>query len=419
MIDTDKWREIFFTLGQHKLRTALTAFGVFWGIFMLTVLLGAGKGMENGVMAGFPQVPNGIWLWSAAETQMPYQGMSTGRRIVLKPEDITAIEENIDSVKFIRGQNSVGIWGGSPPYTVYKNNNGTFFVQGSHAGMAEIHSVKMTDGRFINAIDDRENRKVAVIGSRVKDILFEPGENAIGEYITVSGISFQVVGTFSSLSRGNTTQEEEKIYIPNDTLRHAFNQSSWIGSFIILPEAGIHARAVEQEVKAFMHARHKVHPDDAGVFGSFNLQVEFDKINGLFLGIGFFSWLVAIGTIMAGAIGVGNIMLIVVKERTREIGVRKALGATPSSIVAMIVQESVLITAVAGYMGLVVGVFLLEGISALLQAAGGTELFENPEVDFATALTAVVVLIFSGLLASLLPAVKAAKVNPIAALQDE
>lgn len=419
LVDIDKWREIFTTLGQHKLRTTLTAFGVFWGIFMLSILLGAAKGLENGVMAGFPQVPNGVFIWSASETQMPYKGHGIGRRIRLLPEDVNAVEKNVASVGFVRGQNSIGIWGGTPPYTVYEDKNGTFFVQGSHEGMALMHSLDVTSGRYINKIDTQEKRKVAVIGARVKQQLFAESDKVLGEYITINGISFQVVGTFKSLSKGNTTQEEEKIYIPNNTLRHAFNQVGWIGSLTILPADGVHASQAEKEALAFLKERKKVHPDDAGVLGSFNLQKEFDKIQGLFLGIGFFSWLVAVGTIMAGAIGVGNIMLIVVKERTREIGVRKALGATPASIVTMIIQESVLITAVSGYLGLVIGVVILEGVSAVIEMSGGSDMFLNPSVDFNTAMLAVFILIISGLLAALLPATKAARVNPIVALQDE
>lgn len=419
MIDFDKWQEIFTSLAQHKLRTTLTAFGVFWGIFMLTVLLGAGTGLRNGVMDGFPASPNNIFIWSGSTTQLPYKGLPIGRRATLKPDDVAAIKRDVPSVAEVYGQNSIGVWSGTPPYTVHKNNSGTFFVQGAHAGMAPIHSVTVTEGRYLNAIDDRQKRKVAVIGARVKEQLFDPGEPVIGADIRVAGINFQVIGTFDSQQRGNNSQDEEKIHIPNDTLRHAFNQSGWIGSFVIQPKPGIHASEVEQQVKQYLHQRKDVHPDDVGVFGSFNLQVEYDKIQGLFTGINFFSWLVAVGTITAGAIGVGNIMLIVVKERTREIGVRKALGATPSSIVSMIVQESVVITAVAGYFGLVVGVLLLAGVSSVLEATGGSDMFARPAVDFTTALIAVLVLIVSGVLASLLPAAKAAAVNPIIALQDE
>jgi putative ABC transport system permease protein len=420
IIDTEKWQEIFKTLGQHKLRTGLTAFGVFWGIFMLTVLLGAGKGLENGVIEGFPRVANSVYIWVQGTTQVPYQGLPIGRQIRLEPTDVKAIEENVPSVSFIRGQNSVGIWDGTPPYTKYKDKNGTFYVQGTHAGMANINSMRITEGRGINEIDDDERRKVAVIGTRVKTQLFDEGINPIGENITLSGISFTVIGVFKSLADGNQQQEEEKIYIPNDTLRYAFNQVGWVGSFVVIPQPGLHARVAEQDVKKYLAEIKKVSPDDVGVFGSFNLQNEFDKIQGLFTGIEVFSWMVAIGTIMAGAIGVGNIMLIVVKERTREIGLRKALGATPTSIVAMIVQESIFITAVAGYMGLVVGVLLLEGVSNVLEASGGgSGMFRRPEVDFGTAISALVVLVISGLLASLMPAAKAAAVNPIVALQDE
>ena len=214
IIDTEKWQEIFKTLGQHKLRTGLTAFGVFWGIFMLTVLLGAGKGLENGVIEGFPRVANSVYIWVQGTTQVPHQGLPIGRQIRLDPTDVKAIEENVPSVSFIRGQNSVGIWDGTPPYTKYKDKNGTFYVQGTHAGMANINSMRITEGRGINEIDDDERRKVAVIGTRVKTQLFDEGINPIGENITLSGISFTVIGVFKSLADGNQQQEEEKIYIP-------------------------------------------------------------------------------------------------------------------------------------------------------------------------------------------------------------
>lgn len=420
MIDIEKWQEIFQTLRQHKLRTSLTAFGVFWGIFMLTILLGAGKGLENGVIEDFKTIPPTAWIWSQSKTQLPYQGMPIGRTITLRAEDVEGIKNNVPSVGKIYAQNSVGIWGGSPAYTIYKNNNGSFSVQGTHAGMSNIHQQRISEGRYINEIDDEKRRKVAIIGERVKAQLFKSGENAVGSDITISGISFQVVGVYKTTDTNPGSTEEEKIYIPNDTLRYSFNQVSWVGSFIVIPKPGIHAAVAEADVKAYLAEKNKVDPKDLGVFGSFNLQSEFDKINGLFNGIKFFSWVVAIGTIMAGAIGVGNIMLIVVKERTREIGLRKALGATPGTIISMIMQESIFITALSGYCGLVVSVFLLEGVSALMEANGGKAgMFRHPEVDFTTAVSALIVLVVAGVLASLMPAAKAAAVNPIVALQDE
>jgi putative ABC transport system permease protein len=420
LIDIEKWQEIFSTLRRHKLRTALTAFGVFWGIFMLTVLLGAGKGLENGVAEGFPRTTNTVWIWQQGTTQIPFQGMPTGRSIGLKPEDVQAIKKNVASVGFITGQNSVGVWDNAPPFTVRKGRNGAFSIQGGFAAMDSINSVRIIQGRSFNPLDEQQKRKVAVIGQRVRDQLFAKDESPLGEDLTINGITFQVIGVFRSTQNGNQQQEEERIYLPNDTLRYAFNQIGRIGSFVIVPKPGIHARVAENDVRMYLSQINKVSPEDRGVFGSFNLQDEHDKVQGLFTGIKVFSWLVAIGTIFAGAVGVGNIMLIVVKERTREIGLRKALGATPASIVAMIMQESLFITAVAGYSGLVVATLLLESIASKLNAAGGKAGFMGPpEVEFGTAIIALTVLVVSGLLASLMPAAKAAAVNPIVALQDE
>jgi putative ABC transport system permease protein len=419
-IDTEKWQEIFRTLSQHKLRTALTAFGVFWGIFMLTVLLGAGKGLENGVEIGFPRVSNFINIWSQGLTQIPYQGMPIGREILFDPSDVDAILENVDSVAVVKGQNSIGIWGGTPPFTVYKSKNGAFSVQGGFANIEGMHALRIIKGRSINLFDEQQRRKVVLIGQRVAEQLFAKDEGPLGKDITINGINFTVIGVFESLQRGNEQQQEERIYLPNDTLRYAFNQVGWVDNFMVVPKPGVHARVAEEEVKRYLAQIHKVSPEDRGVLDSFNLQDEFDKVQGLFLGIKVFSWVVAIGTIFAGAVGVGNIMLIVVKERTREIGLRKALGATPASIIAMIMQESVLITAVAGYSGLVVGALVIESVARMLEAAGGNAgFFGAPEVEFKTAITALAVLVAAGVLASLMPAAKAAAVNPIVALQDE
>jgi putative ABC transport system permease protein len=420
LIDVDKWQEIFNTLRQHKLRTALTAFGVFWGIFMLTVLLGAGRGLENGVKNGFPRVTNFIFIWSQGVTQLPYQGMPTGRQIQLQAGDVEAIRKSLSSVGMVKGQNSVGLWGGDPPYTVHKSKNGSFAVQGGFAGIEDIDSMRIVEGRSIDALDEQQRRKVALIGARVKNQLFAKDESALRADLTINGISFQVIGVFESLSNGNQQQQEEKIYLPNDTLRYAFNQVGWVGNLTVLPKPGVSASVVEEDVKRYLAKRRRVNPDDKGVFGSFNLQIQYDKIQGLFTGMKAFSWVVAIGTILAGAIGVGNIMLIVVKERTREIGLRKALGATPASIVSMIIQESLFITVLAGYTGLVTGALLIESVAKLLDAGGGNSgFFSHPQVDFRTAVVALVVLVIAGVLASVMPAARAAAVNPIVALQEE
>ena len=420
LIDIDKWQEIFNTLKRHKLRTALTAFGVFWGIFMLTVLLGAGRGLENGVNDGFPRISNFIYIWAGSRTQIPYQGMPVGRRIGLTPDDVEAIANNVASVGLIKGQNSVGVWGGNSPYTSYRSKNGAFSIVGGFQGVENIEALQIIEGRSINSLDEQHRRKVALIGQRVRDQLFVEGESYLGTNITINGISFTVIGVFKSLQQDNQQQQEERVFLPNETLRYSFNQTSWVGSLMIIPKAGVNARVTEDEVKRYLSQRKRVSPDDKGVFGSYNLQEDYDKVQGLFAGIKAFSWLVAIGTIFAGAVGVGNIMLIVVKERTREIGLRKALGATPASIVTMIMQETLFITAIAGYSGLVVGALVIESVARMLNASGGgSGLFSRPEVDFMTAIIALLVLILCGVLASLMPAAKAATINPIVALQDE
>jgi putative ABC transport system permease protein len=420
LLDIEKWREIIGTLKQHKLRTALTAFGVFWGIFMLTVLLGAGKGLENGVNEGFPRVSNYVNVWSQGTTQVPYQGMPIGRHIEFKPDDVDAIARNVSSISLVKGQNSLGRWADSPPYTVHKSRSGAFSAQGGFAHIEDIDGLRIVEGRSINAIDEQQRRKVALIGQRVADQLFEKGENAIGADITLNGISFTVIGIFASLQQGNERQEEERIYLPNDTLRYAFNQVGWVDNFIIVPKPGVPARVAEEDVKKYLAQIKKVSPEDLGVFRSFNMQDQFDKVQGLFIGIKAFSWVVAIGTMFAGAVGVGNIMLIVVKERTREIGLRKALGATPRSIIAMIMQESLFISVVAGYAGLVLGTLSIEAVATMLEANGGTAgFFGSPEVEFKTAIAALAVLVVAGVLASLMPAAKAVAVDPITALQDE
>jgi putative ABC transport system permease protein len=418
--DIEKWQEILRTLGRHKLRTLLTAFGVFWGIFMLTVLLGAAKGLENGVYAGFPQVANWLTIWSQGTTQVPYAGMPVGREIKLRTSDVEAVARDVSSVGFVRGQNSIGLWNGTAPTVVRNSKSGAFSIQGGFAMIEKLEALHVIEGRSLNELDERERRKVALIGRRVAAQLFDPGEEIVGQVIKINDISFTVVGVFKSLQRGNEQQEEERMYVPSTTVRYAFNQGDRIGNFVIVPKPGVHAKVAEEDVKRYLAQLHKISPDDMHVLRSFNVQDEADKVAGLFVGIKGFSWIVAIGTILAGAIGVGNIMLIVVKERTREIGLRKALGATPFSIVMMIMQEALFITIVAGYAGLVLGALLIEGIAQMLEAAGGTAgFFGAPEVEFGTALAALGVLVLAGVLASLLPAAKAAAVNPIVALQDE
>lgn len=415
MIDIDKWQEIFISIKKQKLRTALTAFGVFWGIFMLVILLGFGTGMGNRVEQEFGDAKNAVFIWSSNATQMAYQGMGKGRRISLHQGDVDALRQQIKNIDIIDGKNEAGM-----KTVLYEKESASFQIAGTHANWEGLESLRITDGRFINLFDEKERRKVAVINEKAKKILFKNGDDPIGKSITISGVQFYIIGIYKQTNNNNMGSDGGSIYLPNDTLRQAFNLTANFTYIIFKPIKNYSAIELEKEVKKQLHERHKIHPDDSGVLGSFNMEFFFQQSQGLITGIVGFSWMVAIGTIIAGVIGVGNIMLVIVKERTREIGLRKSLGATPFAISVMILQESLLITLIAGYSGLVAGVCLLEGITAAFRALGQSDNpFATPFIDIYTAMLAMLVLVICGVLAAVLPAMKAAAVNPIVALQDE
>jgi putative ABC transport system permease protein len=415
MIDIDRWQEIFFTLRQHKLRTVLTAFGVFWGMFMLVIMLGAGKSLENGATRDFSGQTDTVYIWNSGRTQIPYKGLRTGRRVSLNDEDMVAIRQ-LPELGLSTTQNTLGGWQ-ADQYIVRNWKMGTFNSIGVEPEAFEIDNYVIKAGRSINDKDFEERRKVVVIGTSVEDVLFDPGEDVVGEELKIGGINFLIIGIYETTSTNRGASE--KIIMPNSTMRTTFNQMGWIGHIEITPAPGYDSTQLEEKVRALVMERHKVHPDDVGVLGSYNMQKEYQKVQRLFTGIRVFSWVVAIGTIIAGVVGVGNIMLIVVKERTREIGVHKALGATPWNVISTVLQETLFLTFIAGYLGLVAGVFLLEGVTGMLEASGGSDMFARAEIDFRTAEIALVTLLLAGTLASVLPAANAASIDPIVALQDE
>jgi putative ABC transport system permease protein len=409
----ESWHEIYTTIKRNKLRSGITAFGVLWGIFMLTLLLGVSKGLENGVVEDFKIVPNSVWMWPQNPTQIAYKGMPPGRYIMITIEDIEDLRRDLPSIGKIFAQNSV--WAAN---TGYQNKSGSFALKGTHTGLEVVHRQKIIAGRYINDLDEQQKRKVAVIGRSVRDALFTAHQNPVGEYISIAGMSFQVVGVFRFNAPGDTSDEEEIIHIPNDTLRYAFNQTHWLDSIGVLPAPGYHASTTEREIRDYLYLRKKIAPDDQGVFGSFNWQNEHDKLNALFSGVFWFSWFVAIGTIVAGAIGITNVMLISVKERTFEIGLRKSIGAHSLSIIAMILQESMLITFVAGVAGLLLGIICLDAIGWVMQITGSnTGLVREPEIHLGTILTALLVLVIVGAVAAMIPSLKAARIPPVVALQ--
>lgn len=419
MFDYDKWQEILATIKKNKLRTFLTMFGVFWGIFMLMLLLGAGNGLRNGVTKNFAGWATNSGFVFGRRTTMAYQGMQPGKYIRFTNEDKEAIERNVEGLESIAPRNNLGGWNGGN--NVARNNKtGAFTIFGDYPEYQKVQVVNIYSGRHINQKDIKDRRKIAVIGESVADILFNKGEDPISEYISINGVFFQVVGTFKSKRSGEQgNRDTQSIYVPFTTFQQAFNMGNRIGWFAFTAKPGVDATLVEEGIKRVLRERHRVHPEDVNAIGSNNLQKEFAQVNGLFMGIRVFVWIVGIGTLLAGVIGVSNIMLIIVKERTKEIGVRKALGATPLSIIGLIMQESIFLTAFAGYIGILLGTLLIESLGHMVrqEPEGIIDMFGPPEVSIEVALTSLAVLVFFGALAGLIPAGKAARISPVEAIR--
>ena len=414
MFDYDKWQEIFNTIAKHKLRTGLTALGVFWGIFMLVFLMGAGNGLQNGVNGLFGgHAKNSVYMGSN-HTSLPYKGMKPGRRFSLNNDDVTAIRENFaDEIAYIAPR----LWmpGGD---VSHGEKSASFDVRGDLPDLVHIDALEVHEGRFLNQLDVKNKRKIAVVGREVVKALFEEDENAIGEYIKLRGTEFKIVGIMKSNRRGEDAVDDEKsVLLPLTTVQQLRNQPGQVGWFVCSMHPNVDVGIVEEKIKKLLKDRHNIHPDDRGAIWSDNIQEEFRQINGLFTGITVLVWFVGIGSLLAGVIGVGNIMLILVKERTKEIGIRKALGATPTSIVSMILMESVFLTTIAGYLGLACSVGILFIMSQFMGDA--TAFFSNPEIDLGICLSALAILVVCGALTGLIPAMQAANVNPVVALKDE
>ncbi|MDW3196508.1 MAG: ABC transporter permease [Cytophagales bacterium] len=416
MFDFDKWQEIFETIRKNKVRTFATAFGVFWGILMLILLLGAGQGLQNGVERSMLlDATNSIWV-IPTNTSISYQGMPAGRQHPFSESDLESVQENIDGIDLLSPEN----WLKGNYQVRYKNRSGGYGVFGTYADYFGIKvTQKTTEGRTLNPLDDKEKRKVCLIGSRVAEALFPDGLSPVGEQLVIKDIVFTVVGVFSFES-SNGQDQAQRIYIPFPTFQQVFNPQRQVSLFAVTTAEGKEGKQLEADILKLVKQRQSIHPDDNQAYFVHNQEDEYQQVQQLFLGIRIFIWIVGFGTLTAGIVGVSNIMIIVVKERTKEIGIRKAIGAKPWSIVSLILQESVFITSVAGYMGLFLGVLLLESVNYLLESMGADiEFFNRPEIDFQAAIIALIILVVSGALAGLVPALRAAHVKPIEALNAE
>ncbi|MBA3454299.1 MAG: ABC transporter permease [Deltaproteobacteria bacterium] len=417
MFDLDKWKEIWATLRSNRLRTFLTAFGVFWGILMLMAMLGFGSAIQSGSQKQMKgMATNLLFVWGQQTTEA-YDGLPPGRGVRFNTADIELLRR-LPSIEYLAPRLQLGGWQNN--FTVsHESKSGTFTVMADYPELKHIIAFEYAAGRFINERDIAESRKVVVIGKAVHEQLFEPNTDPIGKYIKISGVYFQVVGLTRTLrSGGQGDRDANTLFVPFTTLKAAFNIGDRVGFFALTAKKGTDGPELERTVREALMRHHRVSPTDDLAIGSFNMFVMFGKFQTFFLVLQIVSWVVGGATLLAGVIGVSNIMLITVKERTKEIGVRKALGASPLSIVAMVMKESIVLTAIAGLIGVAAGVGLLAATSAILEHVPDSPL-GPPNVQLTTVLTAVAVLIGAGALAGVMPASHAASIKPIEALRAE
>jgi putative ABC transport system permease protein len=415
MFSLDRWIEVFDTIQRNKLRTALTAISVAWGIFVLVVLLGLGNGLNNGLRFSFRrEATNGVWI-TANKTSVPFAGYEIGRRLVFDNRDYDRAKtvagvEHINSQYFLKG----GQFGGGEMLTRRGTKASLFQINAVRPEAIYLVASELIAGRFLDPSDMVNNRKSVVVGKPVVDYLFAPAEQPIGEWIIVAGVPFQIVGVFTD---PGGDEQSRQLYIPLSTAQIAFHGLDHINavSFTVGKANAEQAKAITRQVVAQLAERHNFSPTDKQAVRVHDNVEGFERFSKIFLIISIFVVIIGLGTLLAGVVGVSNIMMIAVKERTREIGIRKALGATPISIILMITQEAVFLTSIAGLLGLAGGVAVL----AMIGSADLTEMIRNPAIHIATGLAATGFLILAGALAGYFPARAAARVNPIHTLRTE
>lgn len=417
IFDRNTWQEIFGSISKNKTRTIITVIGVLWGIFIYIALSGAAKGMDNGFEKVFKTVSmNSMFVWGQ-NTSKPFDGYKTGRPMQLKLSDVTKLQNRIPEIEFIAPRIDMGGFGTDPIYTVRGQKSGTYPVNGDYPVYTKIAAKKIFDGgRFINDEDISQTRKVCVIGERNQKELFEEDENPIGQYIRIGDVYFQVVGVHK-LNQGVSFDNDTAIFIPFTTFQKLYNTGDNVGYLCIAAYDDVDVIQVEKDIKMLLKKIHRVDPEDERAFGSFNLGEMFSKISGFAKGMTFLSLIVGIATILAGVIGIGNILLISVKERTKELGVRRALGATPAEVRNQIILESVFLTVIAGILGIILGAGVLALINKFTENLDFP--YANPTVPIPYVLGALAIMVILGTLIGLIPAQRAVSIKPIDALRED
>lgn len=421
LFNKDIWQEIAYTIRQNRIRSMMTIFGVFWGIFMLVILVGAGKGLQNGAYSSFSSyATNTFFLWARVTTK-PYKGFDIGRSYHFTNEDTRILRKTVPEIQVVaprgrkRGRDASN-------NVVYKEKTATLTIYGDEPQIREINMLGIDQGRFLNRLDLDQKRKIAVIGFESVGLLFDDNQDPMGEYIRINGIEFQVVGVFRPSNKNDDNYEEnaKALFLPLSTFQQAFNLGNTVGWFSINVKSRFHAEKVKEKVRAILARRHSIAPDDKRAFGSWNMAANFKKISDLFIGIRFIIWFVGIFSLLAGIIGISNIMLIVVRERTGEIGIRRAIGASPLFIMYQLIIETLVLTSVPGYLALVLGVGVLEFVNRLILFLNvDTKMFQNPQIDLYTALTALAILTLGGIFAGIIPGLRAVRMKPVNALRQD
>ncbi len=410
LFERDTWQEVYDSMSKNKLRTGITMVGVWWGILLLIALLGAAKGMENSFNRIFGDfATNSVFVWGQS-TSMPFKGFQEGKRVRLKLSHVDKIKDNIAGIEFVVPRNR------NQALVVRNFLSGNFSVNGDYPLLDQIQKKKMIEGRFINQNDINLNKKVAVISEDIYKQLFEKDENPIGAYVQMNSINFTVIGVFQN---GNVNMgPSSDVHIPFTTFQQIYNQGDNIGWMVITGKPEYNIKQIEADTKLLLRNLNKIHPRDKRAFGSFNLGKEFAKVTGFLTGMQFLTWFVGIATLIAGVFAIGNILLITVKERTKEIGVRRALGATPFEIKRQIVVEAVFLTIMSGLLGIISGGWILIFIDRAW-GQGDDATLVNASVSISVVFIALIILVILGTLIGLIPAFKATSVKPIEALREE
>lgn len=419
MFNRDRWNEILEVLTTNWFRTILTAFGVFWGILILIILLAAGKGLENGIKADFGDIAtNTMFMWSRNTTK-EYKGLPKGRSYTFKIGDVQAIRDAVPGLRYISPRNQLGGFMGANN-VIRGIRTGAFNVYGDYPQIINQDPMTIVEGRFVNQNDINEKRKIAIIGEGVKNSLYDLGEAALGTYIKINGVNFMVIGVYKKKSNDGDGEEGQKqIFIPFTAFSQAFNTGNDVGWMAITANDGNSITSMKEKIISVVKENGKIHPDDERAVGYFDLYEQYNRVESLFGAMKLIAYFVGILVLLSGIIGVSNIMLIVVKERTKEIGIRRALGEDPWSIRKQILMESVFLTLISGMSGIIFGALFIYGVNALLDANGPVDMFINPSVSLGVVIGALLILMISGLLAGFIPAQSAINVRPIDALRTE